>query len=600
VTTKLPMVGWYNPTMLVQTGIRVAISTIFGRFSDKREALAVANVIEPNPFDPSMDYAANHTGQDFWFDFIADTGDGWNSTYAVARLLAQEVIRPAANPEDLPRGTVLIMGGDQVYPTASREEYGNRLLGPFDAAYQPTNGKSAWNDDTRPDLYAVPGNHDWYDGLSAFFGLFCRRRIKPRDAIGIGRDGRIIGGRQTLQTRSYFAIRLPGNWWLWGTDSQLEGYIDQPQIDYFQYVAKEWMAPGSKLILCVGQPSWEYLDTKKPETAFRKFSYLERLAGMAVDVNNKPLGHQLKLILTGDSHHYARYVEHDRHYITCGGGGAFLHPTHHIEDKQFSWDFPEPGVAYDPKVLSYPRDIKIADTASGAKALYPDRHTSWLLTLWNFAFAFKNWKFPATLVPLYFLFSWLLDLNSRIAGQGSLAKSLASGGWTDAMCTFWLLVIVSPMPVVLVAGAIAGFRYFSDVVNPWGRTLVGGLHAAAHGIAIAATTSLVIRCTASWWDSELGGFLSLLTASAASAFVSASVMGAYLFVSLAIFKRHWNEAFSSFAHQGFKSILRLKINAKGELLVYPIGLDKVPNDRSKSQTNPPLKPHLIEGPVMIG
>jgi hypothetical protein len=68
---------------------------------------------------------------ELWFDFIADTGDGGNSTYAVARLLAQpslsvkvedpwprtkSSVGSAANPvhaaKKLPRGDLLLIGGD--------------------------------------------------------------------------------------------------------------------------------------------------------------------------------------------------------------------------------------------------------------------------------------------------------------------------------------------------------------------------------------------------------------------------------------------------------------------------------------------------------
>src|SRR5262249_46327327 len=212
-------------------------------------------------------------------------------------------LRPDGAGETLPRGRLLIMGGDQVYPTASREEYENRLLYPFDEAWRPggKTGEPRWEDGQRPDLYVVPGNHDWYDGLNAFFHLFCRRTIKPEGSVGENRAGRLIGGRQTWQTRSYFALKLPHGWWLWGTDSQLEGYIDQPQIDYFQFVAEKWMQNGDKLILCVGTPDWEYVEPKSPTKSFAAFSYLERLAG-AVEAKTIRLG----LVLTGDSHHYAR------------------------------------------------------------------------------------------------------------------------------------------------------------------------------------------------------------------------------------------------------------------------------------------------------
>lgn len=51
---------------------------------------------------------------DFWFDFMADTGDGGNSSYTVARLLAQPFIRLAKGDSvyTLPRGNLLLIGGD--------------------------------------------------------------------------------------------------------------------------------------------------------------------------------------------------------------------------------------------------------------------------------------------------------------------------------------------------------------------------------------------------------------------------------------------------------------------------------------------------------
>ena len=66
---------------------------------------------------------------------------------------------------------MLVMGGDQVYPTASNAAYEDRCKGPYQAALPepPPNGS--------PTLYAVPGNHDWYDGLTAFLRLFARRRV---------------------------------------------------------------------------------------------------------------------------------------------------------------------------------------------------------------------------------------------------------------------------------------------------------------------------------------------------------------------------------------------------------------------------------------
>ncbi|MCI27508.1 calcineurin-like metallo-phosphoesterase superfamily protein, partial [Trifolium medium] len=54
---------------------------------------------------------------DFWFDFMADTGDGGNSSYAVARLLARPSIRTLKDDSEvtLPRGDLLLIGGDLAY-----------------------------------------------------------------------------------------------------------------------------------------------------------------------------------------------------------------------------------------------------------------------------------------------------------------------------------------------------------------------------------------------------------------------------------------------------------------------------------------------------
>ena len=610
MTVKKPMTGWYNPVMLVQTGIRVAISTVFGQFADKREAFAAANAIKPQPFDSNFDYAGRSKDGDFWFDFIADTGDGWDPTYAMATLLAEDSLTPERSDQPLPRGRILVMGGDQVYPTASREDYQDRLIGPFDEAYAQGEEKR-WIDEDRPDLYAIPGNHDWYDGLNAFFGIFCRRRIEPSTGIGIPRNGRIIGGRRTWQTRSYFAIRLPGNWWLWATDNQLEGYIDQPQIEYFQHVAKAWMAPRSKLILCVGEPSWEYVDSKNPKKKFANFSYLERLAGEALDDQEKWMGHQLKLVLTGDSHHYARYMEGERHYITCGGGGAFLHPTHQLESKEFDWEYPKPGIRYYPKrskAPPYRRSFKIAKKPNGADALYPGRETSRALTKRNLWFAFSNWPFTVTLFAAYLPFNWLLHMAAEIYGRGSLVRALTGSEGASllhALCTYLWVFFISPWPLVLVLAALGGYYYFADSPDDKLKRLRIGL---VHWFIQAASVMLV-TCLVVWsfgralFSLEVAQFwavtvppLILILATMVAAFVSATIFGCYMWLNLNRYGRHWNEAFSSLRIAGFKCFLRLRIKEDGKLTVYPIGLENVPNGGGPPDR---LHTHLIEKPIEI-
>src|SRR5262249_27855849 len=253
----------------------------------RRDSLASERFVDPNALDASYNYAAVQPGSNFWFDFVADNGDGWESTYAVARMLAAPDLTIANCPDGLlPRGRLMVMGGDQVYPTPSEEDYSTKLVEPFREATR--SNAQTWAS-VAPDLYAIPGNHDWYDGLSAFLNLFCWRQMPG--AMATARPGGKIGGWQTQQTRRYFALRLPHDWWIWGVDIQLTNYIDQQQINFFDHVARHWMAPGSKLILCGGDPDWVYVNPKEPHGRFSHFSYVESL------VTHAQRGHRLCLVL---------------------------------------------------------------------------------------------------------------------------------------------------------------------------------------------------------------------------------------------------------------------------------------------------------------
>lgn len=109
---------------------------------------------------------------ELWLDYVADLGDGFNATYSMAYLLAQPHLDVDGRP--LPRGRILVMGGDHVYPTVSGKQYEDRFKGPYRAALpQPP------PDVPQPTLYALPGNRDWHDGLTAFLRLFALTGEEP-------------------------------------------------------------------------------------------------------------------------------------------------------------------------------------------------------------------------------------------------------------------------------------------------------------------------------------------------------------------------------------------------------------------------------------
>src|SRR5215467_10463664 len=295
--TRRPPVHWLSPSMLASTAGQVVISSVFGEFLDKRELQGSfpSRVHDERPHQ--TDYS------EVWFDYVADLGDGFDPTYTIAYLLAQDHLE--VDGERLPRGRFLVMGGDEIYPTPSTSFYLDKTKGPYKAALPvaPPEGS--------PRMYALPGNHDWYDGLSSFMRLFAKG----------GRDN--IGGWTNEQDRSYFAIRLPHRWWLLAVDTQFGAYIDDPQLAYFREVVEQ-IQPGDKVIVCPPTPSW--VEATEDPSAYNSIDYFVRTVLVPRQV-------QIKVMLSGDLHHYARYEGAERQLIHCGGGGAYLYPTHRMPER---------------------------------------------------------------------------------------------------------------------------------------------------------------------------------------------------------------------------------------------------------------------------
>lgn len=600
------MTGWYDPSQLVQTGIRVAASTVFGRMFDRRELMASLDAFDVKDFGSHFDYSHD---EELWLDYCADSGDGWNSTYAVARLLAraQLVVKPApiasagaaapiepANTppsETLERGRVLVFGGDLVYPTASRDEYRCRLQAPFDTANLKEAGTLSLG---RSDIFAIPGNHDWYDGLTAFAHLFCTRHMQRSGSAAS--PGRTVCGRRTHQGRSYFALKLPHNWWLCAYDVQLDGFVDQAQLSFFEYVAQNLMDPGSNVILCVGQPVWAYAQNRVPKE-FKNYAFAAQVVTGTIGVvgGGETRKHNLRLVLTGDAHHYAHFTESDAagatvHYLTCGLGGAFLHATHWLKSTQVDveWRAPQPlnqqPTGHLPnRKRSYRRSFELG-------TVYPDASSSWWTTFWNLGFLAINPQFSVFMGAVGVLAAWLLHF-AALVNHTTLVALLGDKSWPAAIRALFLLLIDSPWPALIITGILAALIYFNDHSNKWMRRLIGISHALAHVLIYCAILiALTGLLPSSGW-----GELALIVLMGVATFVTApSIMGIYLLIGLNVFGGHWNEAFSSLRIEDHKGFLRLKIAKDGTLTIYPVVVDKVPKADDAE-----LSPRLVEPPIVL-
>ncbi|KAK9835056.1 hypothetical protein WJX81_007542 [Elliptochloris bilobata] len=385
----LPMFPWYSGTSadMYRTifDLAVSLKLFLGRF-DMRTMQAATGVGMRGPPREGDGFTFEHLAarKELWLDFCADTGDGGDPTYAVARAMAAPLLHvrvpprmplpppdsavasaainghapPAAgvcdsgsesssgldtprcssgasaSPSDrgggvrvLPRGEALVLGGDLAYPNPSNETYETRLVRPFEAAMPPP-----------------PGVH----------------------------PGRLV-------EKSYFALRLPHGWWLFGLDLALVDDIDMCQCQYFARIADERMGPADQAVLVTHQPRW-LSDWLHEEAGCHNLRQLVRghLRGRA------------RVHLAGDLHFYMRHSDDDEaaaaqlsglyselaglvgearaanevalaaglappeeatranlhpfdpeHLIVNGLGGAFLHPTHVFAPARFA-SVPDP------------------------------------------------------------------------------------------------------------------------------------------------------------------------------------------------------------------------------------------------------------------
>lgn len=618
---QLPMVGWYDPRQLIRTGLQVAISTIFGRHSDRRLVEALASG-RPEIYDYTVHYRDDgrdlcemdkeRPREEIWIDYVADLGEGWNSTYAVAYYLSEDSrefaytdsVSKEQRRVQVERGDILLFGGDEVYPAADRIEYDQRLVKPYEQAFP------AGKREEHPHAFAIPGNHDWYDSLISFSRLFCSKRW--------------FSGWRTRQNRSYFALKLPHGWWLLGTDTQLGSDLDAPQVEYFKGVAAE-MQETDRIILCHAEPHWifarmyEHLDSSISES---NLAFLEQM-----------LGKKIAVFIAGDLHHYRRHEATDAsstQKITAGGGGAFLHPTHtgrlgtdvsHLEEKSS-------GRIFEKKIAYPPEDVS--------------RKLAWRNLIFPFLKGNQSRAFGFLTAGLYLLITLAVVSDFRhIEKTASGIRSVV--GLKNIIGTTLHTVLNSPMTLFGVLLTILGFVLFTDTHSKVHRWVMGSLHAIAHILA-AFTVALAsiylvlsIVATTSRWNNpplkigvlelnwvyritqgehifnlDLRILLVVVLILIGGYLIGTFIQGLYLLISLNLFGRHFNESFSTIAVEDWKSFLKLKIDRLGDLTIYPIGIRRVPRkwkvtDLSSGANIVPdrerdpraTEPLLIEPPIIL-
>ncbi len=562
------MVNWFDLVQLTNTAIKVIVSNVIGKQSDKRIIQALASS-RKEFYDYSYYYKEkkdncyidkDNPRKEIWIDYISDTGDGWNPTYAVAYYSSNPELKLQFENKiyETKRGDILIFGGDEVYPTPSKSNYKIHLTIPFETAYGDDNPEQ------RPHVFALPGNHDWYDGLTSFLRLFCSDL------------DRRFAGWLTRQKRSYFALKLPANWWLLGSDGQLQSDIDTPQIEYFRNITEKYMKEGDRVILCISQPTWIYAHK------YKKYGYPYDESDLLY-LQNEILSRkkvEIKAFLAGDLHHYRRHEELNAkdpeakvQKITSGGGGAFMHPTHGFDVTVISEDSPTTNKPLRKFIL---------------KKNFPEIKTSKKLTLLNFFFIFKNPWFGILTGFFYLLTAWMVGASIGYKKPQSIFDTFtftAEAFKNNPFVAIWLFLI------------IASFIIFTDTHSRLYKWLGGLIHCCVHLISIfyigwgAAFLSDLFLSGNDYIKFSFSGSFTFISGWIIGSFI----MGIYLLISMNIFGRHDEESFSALKIQDYKNFLRIHISEEGELTIFPIKIHKVPRKWRNRRINEKdkIKSHII-------
>ena len=367
-------IRWYGVTSLFGHFRKLIATAIAAESVDSRDWMRplearelFAHVVRVLGGDPSKATVLEALDRPLWIDFVADTGDDRDVSLGVGRMIFSSYTvaesPSAVETRELPRGDVLLFGGDTAYPVATADEIFKRVIQPWSEALREA------GDDTKARvLLGIPGNHDWYDGLDGFARMFRRvpeseepmrlpsepppskqaRRRERRGArtvglaarqlhldevgglfkliadaiksvrafvkgVGVKRRHRLtLSGYEAVQEATYWALPIAPGLDMWGVDRQL-GKLDYRQRGYF-HKRRRALDDDARLVFIAPDPAVAFGERYDPGARM--------LAGCRLSLELDRI-----LYLCGDMHHYERRRVGPSLHVIAGGGGAFLHGT---------------------------------------------------------------------------------------------------------------------------------------------------------------------------------------------------------------------------------------------------------------------------------
>jgi uncharacterized membrane protein HdeD (DUF308 family)/3',5'-cyclic AMP phosphodiesterase CpdA len=257
-----------------------------------------------------------NNSEDFSFVVVGDPGEGDASQHVL-----KDQILSVSNKTDV---DFVVISSDIVYPSGAMKDYERKFFLPFKGLTKP--------------VYAIPGNHDWYDALEGFAATFftpdaARKAMAARirsdlhitstnknDIDRLVNQAAFLKSEYKLpvgfQNAPFFQVSTDF-FVLLTIDTGVRRRVDSLQLAWIKAVLEA--SKGKYVMALLGHPFYaigEYQGDMNPD-----FKALHNLLRQ----------YKVQIVMAGDTHDLEYYKElpqngdgHTMYHFVNGGGGAYL------------------------------------------------------------------------------------------------------------------------------------------------------------------------------------------------------------------------------------------------------------------------------------
>lgn len=353
---------------------------------------------------------------DFSFLVLGDTGEGGAAQHS----LRDQYLFLGQRPDV----KFLVISSDVIYPSGALSDYESKFYLPFKGFTKP--------------IYAIPGNHDWYDALEAFAANFLEEpaaracmlaRVETDNRLTTTTDSRIddmirqaahlrqeYGVSTGWQRGPFFEVQTE-RFALIAVDTGVLRRVDTTQWAWFKAALER--SKGKFTLALLGHPLYaggRYQGGSDEPLAGEWVAQdgSTEIAGSRLGSETAPFAaihrllreHQVEVVMAGDTHYLEYYQEHyehaektrTMHHFVNGGGGAYMSIGTPL-------DWPrQPAVA---NCAFYPRKDFVINKLNRETPV-------WKRPLWWWARDFQGWPLTAESLAGAFLYSQAPFLQSFV------------------------------------------------------------------------------------------------------------------------------------------------------------------------------------------